>query len=132
MAKKTYSFARLLMQIALGALLIIGGIWAFTGTGDFGTAAIRNVFGGTVETICVVIFGIIELLSGVFLILEIFLGDIFGKIDNVLMLIIIIVWIVAIVLADFIGGFLKPGFIPWLYQFASHLLVLGALWSIKD
>ena len=37
MAKHTqYSFGRLLLQIALGAMLVVGGIWALTGGGDFG------------------------------------------------------------------------------------------------
>ena len=134
MAKKSYSFGRLLMQIALGAMLAIAGIWALMGGGDFGASGIRNLFGnGTVEKICVIIFGVIELLAGVFLILELFMGDIFGKIDNILMLIIIIVWIVAIVLGDFIGGLFKGGFsLEWLWNFASHVLVLGVMFNLKD
>lgn len=133
MAKKSYSFGRLLMQIALGALLAIAGIWALMGGGDFGAEGIRSIFDGTVEKIFVVIFGVIELLAGIFLILELFMGDVFGKIDNILMLIIIIVWIVAIVLGDILGGhFLKPDFMKWLWTFASHVLVLGVMFNLKD
>ncbi len=133
MAKKSYSFGRLLMQIALGAMLAIAGIWALMGGGDFGAKAIGGLLNGTVGKICVIIFGVIELLAGIFLILELFMGDIFGKIDNILMLIIIIVWIIAIVLADFIGGLFKGGFsLEWLWSLASHVLVLGVMFNLKD
>ena len=64
-----------------------------------------------------------------------FAGDIFGKIDNILMMIIWIVWIVAIVLGDFLGGsgLFKAGFSwEWLYGFAAHLIVLGAMLNLND
>lgn len=133
MAKNsTFSVGRLLLQIAIGALLIIGGIMALTGSGDFGARAIRDVFNGSAEKICIVVFGIIELIAGLFIILDIFLGDILGKYLGILILIIAIVWIVAIVFADFFNGnFLRGGFLPWLWDFASHLLVLGGFFCLK-
>lgn len=137
MAKHTqYSFGRLLLQIALGAMLVVGGIWALTGGGDFGCAALATIFnGGGVFKALKIVFGVIELLAGVFLIIELFTGDIFGKLDNLLMIIIWIVWIVGIVLGDFLGGagLFKSGFSwAWLYAFASHVIVLGAMLCIND
>lgn len=134
MAKNTsLSIGRLLLQIAIGALLIVGGILAFTGSGDFGVTAIRDVFSGTAEKICVIVFGVIELVAGLFIILDIFLGNLLGKFLGICILIIAIVWIVAIVFADFLNGhFLRGGFLPWLWNFASHLLVLGGFFCIKD
>ncbi|MBP5588049.1 MAG: hypothetical protein J6X37_04920 [Treponema sp.] len=135
MAKTQYSFGRLLLQIALGAMLVVGGIWALTGGGDFGCVALKAVFSGSLLKTLKIVFGVIELLAGAFLIIELFAGDIFGKIDNILMMIIWIVWIVAIVLGDFLGGsgLFKAGFSwEWLYGFAAHLIVLGAMLNLND
>lgn len=132
MAKKAgYSLTKWIIQIALGLLLAIGGIWGLQGGGDFGIAALRDIFDDNAEKIVVVVFSVIELLAGLYLILELFIGDL-GKFDNILMLVILIVWIVAIVLGDFINGFLKPNFIEWLWTLAGHLVVLGAIFYCKD
>lgn len=137
MAKaKNYSLTKVIIQVALGLMLAIGGIWGLQGGGDFGVKALRDVFSGNVENILVIVFSIIELLAGLYLILELFIGDL-GKFDNILMLIIMIVWIVAIVLFDFIGksGIFNGGtknFLEWLWNFASHLIVLGAILYCKD
>ena len=130
MAKKGYSLTKLIIQLSLGLLLAIGGIWGLQGGGDFGIKALRDVFDGNAEKIVVIVFSVIELLAGLYLVLELFIGDL-GKFDNILMLIIMIVWIVAIVLADFIGGDFDP-FLNWLWNFASHLVVLGAIFYCKD
>lgn len=135
MAKTQYSFGKFLLQIALGAMLVVGGIWAFTGGGDFGCTAFESVFSGDFLKIIKIIFGLIELLAGVLLIVELFTKDIFKKFDNILMLIIIIAWIVAIVFGDFIGGIFKAGFSwewEWLYGLASHVIVLGAMLCLND
>lgn len=138
MAKKSgASIGRLVLQLALGAMLAVAGIWAFQGGGDAASDAIKRIFGGDVGNILRIVFGVIELLAGVFLILELFMGDQFGKLDNILMLIVMIVWIVAIVLMDFVGngGLFNGGidnFLKWLYTFAGHLIVLGAMITLND
>ena len=124
---KAKSIGRLVLQLALGAMLIVGGIWALQGGGDFGAKALAGWLGKTFG----VIFGIIELIAGVLLIIECFTKDIFGKFDNILGLIIMIVWAVAIVVGDIVKGDFSP-FLPWLYNFASHVIILGALWSLND
>ncbi len=133
--KETKSISTLLMQIALGCLLIISGIWGLQGGGDEAVKAIRHIFDKNIEDILCVVFSVIELIAGVFLILRLFvpLGT---NIDAVLLLIIMVVWIVAIVLMDFLGsnGILNGGakhFLTWLYNFAYHLLVLAAIIRIK-
>ena len=64
---------------------------------------------------------------------ELFTKDIFKKFDNLLMLIIIIAWIVAIVFGDFINGLFVSGFgWGWLYDFASHVIVLGVMLCLND
>ena len=127
----------LVLNIAVGALLAVGGIWALQGGGDFGCKAIKSIFNGDIAKILAIVFGVIELLSGIFIILQLFMGDRMGTFGSILKLIVIIVWAVAIVLADFLGngGLLNGGmnhFLSWLYDFAMHMIVLCALLVTRD
>ena len=124
---KAKSIGRLILQLALGCMLIVGGIWALQGGGDFGAQALAGWLGKNFG----VVFGVIELVAGVLLVIECFTKDIFGKFDNILGLIIMIVWLVAIVVGDIINGHFDP-FLPWIYNFAGHVIILGALWSLND
>ena len=134
-----FSFGRLILQIAIGAMLSVAGIWALQGGGDAGISAIKYLIGARdIESVLCIVFGIIELVAGIFLLLQLFIGDKLGSFNNILMIIIIIVWIIAIVLIDFLGSgsLLKHGpawnFLSWLYDFAYHLIVLGALVVLQD
>ena len=125
------------LNIAVGAMLAVGGIWALQGGGDFGCKAIKSIFNGDIAKILGIVFGVIELLSGIFIILQLFIGDRMGKLGSILKLVVVIVWIVAIVLADFLGngGLFNGGanhFLDWLYNFAMHLIVLCALIVTRD
>lgn len=125
-----FSVGRFILQIALGLFFLVGGIWALTGGGDAASLAIKEIFSGNIRTILVIVFGIIEILCGIFLILELFLTTSLKNLRKILLLIIAIVWIVAIVLIDFFGGhglFHTNAFLSWLYQFADHLIILGGI-----
>lgn len=135
MAKKSsMSIGKLILQIGLGVMLAIAGIWALQGGGDTAAASLKKLFGRSdAGKILVLVFGIIELLAGIFLVVELFIGDRFGSFGNVLEIIVIIVWIVAIVLMDFLGGnLLEPDFLSWLYSLAVHCAILGGLLYIHD
>lgn len=121
-----------ILNIAVGVVLAVGGIWALQGHGDFAADALRSIFSGDLSRLVVTVFGVIELLSGIFIILQLFIGDRMGTFGSILKMIIVIVWAVAIVLADFVGGFLEPGFLPWIYNLAMHLVVLCALLITRD
>ena len=130
MAKKSFSVEKLIIQLSLGLLLAVGGIWGLQGGGDFGINSLKSVFSGSAENIAVIVFSIIELLAGIYLVLELFIGSL-GKFKSILMLIIMIVWIVAIVLSDFIDGNFH-NFMKWLCNFAGHLVVLGSILFCKN
>ena len=132
MSKKNSSVFFLMLNLAVGAMLAVGGIWALQGGGDFGAKALSEIFSGNVRQIVKIVFGVIELLSGIFIIIQLFIGDKTGKFGTVLKLIITIVWIIAIVMADFVGGFLKPNFLAWLYGLAMHIIVLCSLLVTRD
>ncbi len=131
------SIAKFIMQIALGAMLVVAGIWAVMGGGDFAAAAIKSLLSKDLGKILAMIFGIVEIVVGALLILELFIGDKFGKFDNILMWIVIIVWIAAIILGDFISkstgiDSISQNLWGWIYNLASHLLVLGTMLYLKD
>lgn len=134
--KETWSAALVILQLAVGVMLAVGGIYALQGGGDFAVKSIKSVFSGDLASILAVVFGVIELLVGIFMILKLIIGDRFGSFGSVLAFIAIIVWVIAIVLADIVGfrGILSGGagnFLGWLYMLAQHLVILGALLAVK-
>ncbi len=137
MVKNGKSFGSLILQIALGLLFLVSGIWTIqSGNGSEIVSAIRSVFDGDLEKILVIVFAVIEIITGVFLILRLFL--VLGtNLDKLLMIIIMICWIICIVMTDFIGSngilnYLNSDFLNFLYRFASHLLILGAIIKVSE
>ena len=137
MVKNGKSFGSLILQIALGLLFLVSGIWTIqSGNGSEIVSAIRSVFDGDLEKILVIVFAVIEIITGIFLILRLFL--VLGtNLDKLLMIIIMICWIICIVMTDFIGSngilnYLNSNFLNFLYRFASHLLILGAIIKVSE
>ena len=95
------SLGRIFLQIALGLLFIVSGIWTVQGAnGDDVAYAIKSLFSSDISGILCIVFGIIEIVVGVFLILRLF-SFINTNLDSILMIIIIIAWIAMIILIDF-------------------------------
>lgn len=122
----------IIANVSVSLMLAVGGIWALQGGGDFGCRAIKSIFSGDLAKILVLVFGGIELLSGIFILLQLFIGDRIGTFSKILKLIVVIVWISAIVVSDFFGskGLFNGGvsnFLSWLYTLATHLIILVAL-----
>lgn len=139
--KKEFSVGRLFLQIALGTLLIVGGIWAITGTGDFGITALKNIrsllnLPDLVFTILKISYGVIELIVGVFIVIEIFAGDILATFGKVLKIIIIVIWVASLILAYLLpksGCFILQGQrlnLNYFYDLALHLCALGGLFVL--
>ena len=137
MVRSSRTFGNVLLQIALGLMFIVSGIWILMGyASDEIVVAINSVFKGDVAKILRYTFAVIELIVGVFLLLRIFL-TLNTKLDSVLMVIIMICWIIAIVMIDFLGsrGILhcfNSNFLGFLYRFGSHLLILGAIINVRS
>lgn len=137
MENKKRTVGTLILQIALGLLFIVSGIWTLqNGKGDEIASAIRSIFSKDIAQVICIVFGIIEIVAGVFLLLRLFVF-LNTSLDTLLMIIIMICWIVAIVMIDFVGNDglfnnLDNGFLGWLNRFARHLLILGAVIKVKD
>ncbi|MFA6857107.1 MAG: hypothetical protein WCR31_07860 [Treponema sp.] len=135
--QREHSIGYLFLQTALGLFFLVSGIWTLQGSsGNEIAVAIKSVLKGDNAQICCIVFGIIEVLAGIFLLLRMFV-TFSAPIDTVLMIIIMIAWIASIILIDFIEqGALPAGNITsvlkWLKAFAYHLLVLGAIITVKD
>ncbi|MBQ1948752.1 MAG: hypothetical protein II367_01175 [Treponema sp.] len=147
---KSLSLGKLILQLAIGAMLVVAGVWVLTNTksgGDEAVKAIRKIFDDKeVGKMIGLLFGVIELIAGAFLVLEPFVG-ILHNYTSVAILAVIVIWVIAIVLIDFYGtgsgGLFMPSisigdiektedFLKWLYQFAGHAGIVGALVSLRD
>ena len=139
----------LVLQIALGLFLLTFGILTLQLDGTFFgklnaiasgneiALAVNSFLTGEAATIVIILLGICELIAGVGLLLELFVS--MGKLANIFNFIVLIAWIVVIVVIDVMGaGGLVNGackslatFLSFLKSFSSHLLVLGALLTIR-
>ena len=137
MEKSRRTAGTVILQIALGLLFIVSGVWILMGNrSDEIVVAINSIFNGDLAIALRYTFAVIELIVGVFLLLRIFV-NLNTKLDSVLMVIIMICWLVAIIMIDFIGRTglfhsLNNSFLSFLYRFSSHLLVLGAIIKVKN
>ncbi|MBQ0039097.1 MAG: hypothetical protein KBS64_01550 [Treponema sp.] len=128
--KDTNVIAGLILTLAVGCMLAISGIYALQGkaAGDLAVKGLKAIFDGNVEGVIITVFGVVELLAGIFIVLKCFIGDRMGSFGNILSLIVLIVWVVVIVLADIVNGIGKPNFLAWLLQFSKDLIIFGAIW----
>lgn len=139
------SAANIVLRVALSLFLIVTGILTlqldsgFAGRLQAGFGgneianAIHSLFKGDLATFIIILFGVLELIAGIFLLLGFFVNV--GNVNKVVLLAILIMWIVVIVLVDILGrGGLLDGafknmasFLSFLKIFSAHLLVLGAI-----
>lgn len=137
MIKNHRTIGTLFLQIALGILFIVSGIWTLQGgSGDEIAVAVKSVFSSDVSKVVCIIFGVIEIIAGIFLLIRLFI-PLNTNLDSVLMIIIMICWIIAIIMIDFMGNNsifnnLNSGFLSFMNKFAYHLLVLGSLIKITS
>ncbi len=147
--RKSMGLGLVLIQIALGLFFIASGIMTLQLEGGFlgriqagfggneVATAVYSILNGNVANIVIIAIGVCELLAGIFLILRFFIGV--GKLADVVLIVIMVVWIVVIVLTDILGngGLLKGALssfgsiISFLKVISSHLLVLGGILLVK-
>lgn len=116
------------LHIALALIFLVDGI-----------ALVNAGAHGNMDTIIRFVLGLVEIVSGVILLLQLFV-PIGGSANKLLMLIILIAVIVAIVLYDIIGDAGLFGghvfnstknLLAFLKTFGTHLLMLGAVLIVR-
>jgi hypothetical protein len=100
-------------------------------TGNEIVDTLIQVFGtGDFTKTLVVLFSVLAVIGGVFLLLELF--GIKIPVVDIIILVFLVVWLVFIALSDVVYAFKDTrnfAFLPWLRVLAAHLVVLGALIS---
>lgn len=136
MERNDKTLGTIVLQIALGLLFVVGGIWTLQGNrGDEIATALYSIFSRDAASIMCIVFGIIEIVAGSFLLLRLF-AVLNTNLDSFLMIIIMVCWIVAIIVIDFLGSGsifknFDRDFLPVVNRFARHLLILGAIIKVK-
>ncbi len=103
-------------------------------------SAVYSLFGvkSPVAKPVIIVLGICEILGGAFLCINLFIST--GKLENLFLVIILVMWCAVIVLVDFAG---KTGIssvkwnsmssiLSYLKGLSAHLLVLGALFTVME
>jgi hypothetical protein len=126
------SIGGFLLNIATALYLLATGILGLSGTkflkdGGEIRKAVSGLFkSGDVTNVLTIILGICAIAAGAFILLKLFSIDV--PVTELLLTILMLVWIVFIILVDFIplskGNF---NFVDFLRSFGSHLMVLGGI-----
>ncbi len=127
----------IILQVAMALFLLVSGVNGLldTSAGDLAVViSFLNEFfkNASVVTITIIVLSICEIIAGFFLLTELFTTDL--RVTDMILFIFIILWIINIVLVDFIGP-IGDGSIfrnvqsvlHYLSTLSSHLMVLGAL-----
>jgi len=117
------SIGGFILYIATALYLLAGGVGGLF----FKTGAVNDL-AKILGPVGVVVFSVAALVAGILLLLQLF-GMEFGIIEPILIGFAIL-WIVFIVVIDFVGGIGAGNkFWEWLGILASHLIVLGTIAS---
>ncbi len=131
----------IILQIALAFFLIVAGVLGLmrSNAGELGQVVnlLDSLFKSqTITTAIIITLAVVELIAGLFLIVEFFSGAI--KLTDIILIIFMILWIVNIVLIDIIGAangnYFKnvTSVLNYLYQLSRHLMILGAIIVVKE
>jgi hypothetical protein len=130
----SFSLGVLLMNIAVALYLFATGIigvagrkYAWSSGGEI-RKAVDAVFDGDIVNILTIVFAVLAIAAGVFILLKLFGVKISSL--GLIMIILAIAWLVFIILIDIVDPLrsrAKPDFLPWLATFGCHLMALGGL-----
>lgn len=127
----------IVIQVAVALFLLVSGVSGLLNSSAGDLAAVVVFLNGlfkssSIATILIIVLSVCEIIAGFFLLAELFTTDL--RITDMILFIFIILWIINIVLVDFIGP-IDSGSIfkdvnsvlRYLSTLSSHLMVLGAL-----
>ncbi|MBO8442981.1 MAG: hypothetical protein IAC42_04405 [Spirochaetes bacterium] len=119
----------LLLRVLVGLLFICIGIEGLMG--DTSNGLFRALDNEVLE----IILGVLLLLCGVLLIVPSFLKGINKTYVKISMIAILVVWVLTIVITDFVnglGGVNGDEWIYWIEQLVTHLLILASVWKVSS
>ncbi len=121
--------AEFFLRIIIGLLFICLGIQGYVGGGRdaMGVGDLYNAFDSDA---IIYILATIVLLSGVILLVPMFIRGISEKIVKAGMIVVLIIWVAVIVFADFINMPKNPDWLEWLQMFLYHLIVLFGILQV--
>lgn len=119
------------VQLSLALMFIAIGFVGLTNyNSDLSSLgrSVNKMFGQS-NNVIPVLFAVLELVSGILLLLSLFSG-VSGKFLSLTMLLIFIFWAITIVMNYFMDGLFEPDFIVWLSRVSPQLVILSALWLV--
>ena len=126
------SIGLIVLNFAVAIYLVATGILGLTGRRFFPDGEIRravtSLFQGDIAELLIVIFSVLALAAGAFILLKFF--GIHIPITELLLVILAIFWVVFIIMIDIVypinnqRGF---NFVDWLRTLGAHLMVLGGI-----
>lgn len=125
--------AYFILQLVLGAALIVFGIMAFNGYNSAGQEAVRglNKMFGKSNDLFPIIFGIVQLVAGAALVAGLFVS-ISDNLFRIIHIVICIFFLISIVLNFILSNFVEPDLIRWLGALLPQLIILMSLWIIGE
>ncbi|MDC7241327.1 MAG: hypothetical protein PQJ50_13300 [Spirochaetales bacterium] len=119
------------LQLVLGAALIVFGIMAINGYNSAGQEAVRglNKMFGKSNNIFPITFGIVQLVAGIVLALALFV-PIDDGIYRIVHIVICVFFLISIVLNFFLSNFIEPDLVRWLGALLPQVVILLAIWIV--
>lgn len=125
--------AMFLLQLVLGAALIVFGIMAYNGYNSAGQEAVRglNKMFGKSNNLFPILFAIIQIIAGAALVAGLFVS-LSDQLFKIIHLIICIFFLISIIMNFFLSNMMEPDFIRWLGALLPQLIILLSLWIVGD
>ncbi|MDC7233455.1 MAG: hypothetical protein PQJ58_09485 [Spirochaetales bacterium] len=122
-----------ILQLVLGAALIVFGIMALNGYNSAGQEAVRglNKMFGKSNNIFPLVYAIVQLVAGAALVAGLFISlsdDLF----RIIHLVICIFFLISIILNFFLSNFIEPDLVRWLGALLPQCVILLSLWIIGE
>lgn len=140
MGKGSSAVWRTILQIALATMLIIGGcnvffgnLWTKATSSDELIQAVGSLFNGDLKKIVSYVLAAIEILAGIFMILDLFRIKSVDKLDDICVLIIMILWLVVFIVMGDILPLIRGrlDFVPFLSKISKDLVILCSFGIVR-
>jgi len=128
MNKNVTMTSDLVLRILVGLLFVCIGFGGMIGRNT------NRLFQAVNNDLISVILGLVVLLSGLLLIVPIFLKGISATYVKISMIVVVAVWVIIMLLSDFYYGFKGTHGVEWfnwLENFIYHLLILSCIWKVS-